>query len=130
VTSEDGSGATVLIVEDNLDNRIIYRTILEHSGFLVIEAEDGVTGVRLARERRPDLVLMDISIPVIDGHEATRILKADPATASIPIVALTAHAMAEDRIRAADAGCDGYLAKPAEPKHVVAEVLRLLASRR
>lgn len=125
--SAEGPGATVLIVEDNLDNRIIYRTILEHSGFSVIEAEDGATGVRLARECGPDLVLMDISIPVIDGYEATRILKADPGTASIPVLALTAHAMAEDRIRAAEAGCDGYLAKPAEPKAVVSEVRRLLA---
>ena len=130
MTSEDGSGATVLIVEDNLDNRIIYRTILEHAGFLVIEAEDGATGVRLVREHRPDLVLMDISIPVIDGYEATRMLKADPSTAAIPIMALTAHAMAEDRLRAAEAGCDAYLAKPAEPNHVVAEVRRLLAERR
>ena len=129
MTSTDRPGATVLIVEDSLDNRIIYRTILEHSGFIVIEAEDGATGVRLARERRPDMVLMDISIPVIDGYEATRILKADPATASIPVLALTAHAMAEDRIRAAEAGCDGYLAKPAEPKEVVSEVRRLLAER-
>lgn len=121
---------TVLIVEDNVDNRTIYRTILEHSGFLVIEAGDGESGVRLTREHHPDLVLMDISIPVIDGYEATRILKADPSTASIPIMALTAHAMAEDRLRAAEAGCDAYLAKPAEPNHVVAEVRRLLAERR
>jgi two-component system, cell cycle response regulator DivK len=85
---------------------------------------------RLARERLPDLVVMDISIPLIDGHEATRILKADPGTASIPVLALTAHAMAEDRVRAAEAGCDGYLAKPAEPKDVVAEIRRLLASGR
>jgi two-component system cell cycle response regulator DivK len=118
---------TVLIVEDNVDNRTIYRTILEHFGFAVLEAADGESGVRMARESRPDLVLMDISIPIIDGHEATRILKADPATASIPVMALTAHAMAEDRIRAAEAGCDGYLSKPAEPNHVVAEVRRLLA---
>ena len=117
----------MLIVEDNVDNRTIYRTILEHFGFAVLEAADGESGVRMARESRPDLVLMDISIPIIDGHEATRILKADPATASIPVMALTAHAMAEDRIRAAEAGCDGYLSKPAEPNHVVAEVRRLLA---
>jgi len=118
---------TVLIVEDNLDNRMIYRTILEHYGYEVLEAGDGETGVRLARERLPDLVLMDISIPIIDGHEATRMLKADPATAHIPVIALTAHAMAEDRVLAAKAGCDAYLAKPAEPKHVAAEVRRLIA---
>lgn len=118
---------TVLIVEDNLDNRMIYRTILEHYGYEVLEAADGEAGVRLARERLPDLVLMDISIPIIDGHEATRMLKADPATAHIPVIALTAHAMAEDRLLAAEAGCDAYLAKPAEPKQVAAEVRRLIS---
>ncbi len=118
---------TVLIVEDNLDNRMIYRTILEHYGYEVLEAADGEAGVRLARERLPDLVLMDISIPIIDGHEATRMLKADPATAHIPVIALTAHAMAEDRLLAAEAGCDADLAKPAEPKQVAAEVRRLIS---
>ncbi len=118
---------TVLIVEDNLDNRMIYRTILEHYGYEVLEAADGEAGVRLARERLPDLVLMDISIPILDGHEATRMLKADPATAHIPVIALTAHAMAEDRLLAAEAGCDAYLAKPAEPKQVAAEVRRLIS---
>ena len=120
-------GPTVLIVEDNLDNRTIYRTILQHFGYVVLEAEDGEAGVRMARERLPDLVLMDISIPIIDGHEATRMLKADPATARIPVIALTAHAMAEDRVLAAEAGCDAYLAKPAEPRRVAAEVGRLIA---
>ena len=118
---------TVLIVEDNTDNRIIYRTILEHSGFSVIEAPDGEAGVRMVRDQRPDLVLMDISIPLIDGLEATRLLKADPATAAIPIIALTAHALTEDRARAIEAGCDAYIAKPAEPKSVVSEVNRILA---
>lgn len=120
-------GTTVLIVEDNLDNRTIYRTILEYHGFRVLLAEDGEQGVRLARTHLPDIVLMDISIPIIDGHEATRILKADRATASIPIIALTAHAQTEDRVLAAEAGCDGYISKPAEPNHVVSEVRRLLA---
>lgn len=117
---------TVLIVEDNEDNRVIYRTFLEHHGYRVLEACDGEAGVRSVREHRPDIVLMDISMPVLDGYEATKILKADPATASIPVVALTAHAMAEDRHRAAEAGCDSYLAKPAEPRQVLAEVRRML----
>lgn len=125
MTSE-GPRATVLIVEDNEDNRIIYRTFLEHHGYVVLEASDGEAGVQSVREHRPDIVLMDISMPVLDGYEATRILKADPATASIPVVALTAHAMAEDRRLAAEAGCDSYLAKPAEPRRVLAEVQRLL----
>ena len=116
----------VLIVEDNLDNRTIYRTILEHFGFHVLEAMDGEHGVRLVRELLPDLVLMDISIPIIDGHEATRMLKSDPATASIPIIALTAHSMEEDRALAAAAGCDAYISKPARPNYVASEVRRLL----
>jgi CheY-like chemotaxis protein len=117
---------TVLLVEDDRDNRAIYRTILEHSGYLVIEAEDGETGVQLARQQRPALVLMDISIPKLDGWAATRILKSDPATAAIPIIALTAHALAEDREKATEAGCDSYLPKPVEPRRVVAEVQRFI----
>lgn len=119
---------TVLLVEDNEDNRTVYRTILEHYGYKVMEARNGEDGVRMAREQRPDLILMDISIPVIDGWEATRILKADPKTNDIPIIALTAHALATDRAKAAEVGCDGYLAKPCEPRRVVAEVERFLGA--
>lgn len=122
-------GATVLIVEDNAQNRVIYRTILEHYGFRVIEAEDGEAGIRTVRDERPDLVLMDISIPLIDGYEATRTLKADPTTSAIPIIALTAHALAEDEARALQAGCDAYISKPAEPRHVAATVQQVLAGR-
>ena len=120
--------ATILLVEDNADNQAIYRTILEHVGFTVIQAWDGEEGVRLARERLPDLIFMDVSIPKIDGLEATRLLKADPSTAAIPVVALTAHAMAEDRARAMEAGCDGYLAKPLEPRRVLEEARRFTSS--
>lgn len=118
----------VLLVEDNEDNRTVYRTILEHFGYRVIEARNGEEGIQLARSERPDLILMDISIPVIDGWEATRILKSDPETATIPIVALTAHALASDRLKAQEVGCDGYLAKPCEPRRVVAEVERLIGA--
>jgi CheY-like chemotaxis protein len=117
---------TVLLVEDNNDNRAIYRTILEFSGYAVIEALDGDSAVVQARASRPDLILMDISIPIMDGWEATRILKADPATSGIPIIALTAHAMDSDRRKAKEVGCDGYLAKPIEPRLVVEEVARFL----
>jgi CheY-like chemotaxis protein len=119
---------TVLIVEDNADNRDIYRTILEFHAFTVLEAEDGADGIAIAQAERPDLILMDISIPIIDGLDATRRLKQDPATAAIPIVALTAHAQREDEMRAMEAGCDSYLAKPVEPHRVVAEVRRLLVT--
>ena len=116
------SKKTVLLVEDNEDNLVIYSTILRHAGFEVIEARDGQAGIETAKERHPGLILMDVSIPIVDGWEATRRLKADPATADIPIIALTAHALASDQLKAAEAGCDGYIAKPAEPRVVAATV--------
>jgi CheY-like chemotaxis protein len=119
--------ATILLVEDNPDNRTIYGTILRHFGYEVAEAETGEDGIRVAREIHPALILMDVAMPGMDGWEATRILKADAETASIPIIALTAHAMSEDRKRAEEVGCDGYLSKPVEPRRVVQEVERLLA---
>jgi CheY-like chemotaxis protein len=121
---------TVLLVEDNEDNLVVYRTILEHVGFRVIEARDGEEGVSRAREHLPDLILMDISIPKMDGWEATQRLKADTNTKQIPIIALTAHALEEDRQKALQAGCDGYLAKPVEPRRVVQEVERFVGPAR
>ena len=121
---------TVLLVEDNEDNLVVYRTILEHVGYAVVEARDGEEGVARARENLPDLILMDISIPKIDGWEATRRLKAADETKAIPIIALTAHALEEDRQKAMQAGCDGYLAKPVEPRRVVQEVERFLGAPR
>jgi CheY-like chemotaxis protein len=117
---------TVLLVEDNEDNRIVYSTILRHFGYRVMEALNGEEGIATARSEKPDLILMDISIPIIDGWEATQVLKHDPETRHIPIIALTAHALASDRERAMQVGCDGYLAKPCEPRAVVAEVQRFL----
>jgi len=117
---------TVLLVEDNEDNLVVYRTILEHVGFKVLEARDGEEGVSRARSELPDIILMDISIPKMDGWEATERLKADGATSAIPIIALTAHALEEDRLKAMKAGCDGYLAKPVEPRRVVQEVERFI----
>src|SRR5438445_6144986 len=116
------SGKTVLLVEDNEDNRIVYSTILKHFGYDVTEALNGEEGIAKARAEKPDLILMDISIPIIDGWEATQVLKHDPATKSIPIIALTAHALASDREKAMEVGCDGYLAKPCEPRAVAAAV--------
>ncbi len=121
-------GKHILLVEDNEDNRIIYSTVLKHVGYEVTEAHDGHQAVDLARSVKPDLILMDISIPGMDGWEATRILRADPATASLPIVALTAHALPDDRERAAQMGFTAYLAKPVEPRAVVAEVEKWLAA--
>ena len=105
---------TVLLVEDNEDNRIVYSTILQHFGYRVMEALNGEEGIAKARAEKPDLILMDISIPIIDGWEATQVLKRDPDTKHIPIIALTAHALASDREKAMEVGCDSYLAKPCE----------------
>jgi len=121
-------GQTLLLVEDNEDNRIIYSTVLRHVGYEVVEALDGLQAISLARSVHPDLILMDISIPGVDGWEATRVLRADPQTREIPIVALTAHALADDRERAQAVGFTSYLAKPVEPRAVVAEVQRWIGT--
>ena len=108
------AGKKVLLVEDAEDNRGLIRALMEDffEEAMLLETGDGESGVALAREYHPDLVLMDLSLPVLDGWEATRRLKADPATAAIPVVALTAHAMEGDEARAREAGCDGYVTKP------------------
>lgn len=117
---------TILLVEDNQDNQEIYRCILAYYGYQVLQAFDGGSGVEIARTHGPDLILMDLTMPVMDGLEATRMLKADPATAAIPIVALTAHTQHEDFAAAAEAGCDAFLSKPVAPHTVAAEVRRIL----
>jgi CheY-like chemotaxis protein len=122
------TGQTLLLVEDNEDNRIIYTTVLRHVGYQVVEAVDGAQAIALARSVVPDLILMDISIPQVDGWEATRILRRDPITKDIPIIALTAHAMTDDREKATALGFTSYLAKPVEPRAVVAEVRRWIGS--
>jgi two-component system, cell cycle response regulator DivK len=104
----------ILVVEDNELNRDMLTRRLERRGFETLVAMDGSQGIDLARESRPDVILMDMSLPVIDGWEAARSLKGSPETAGIPIVALTAHAMAGDRERALEAGCDDYDTKPVE----------------
>jgi two-component system cell cycle response regulator DivK len=118
---------TILLVDDNHDNREIYRMFLQHSGFAVLETVHGEEGVRLAREHVPTLILRDIGMPVMNGWEALRLLRADVGTASIPVVALTAHAFPEDKHRAAEAGFDAYVTKPAMPSCVIELVQRLLA---
>jgi two-component system, cell cycle response regulator DivK len=109
---EKGSGTLVLIVEDNEKNLKLARDVLQFHGFRTIEATTGEEGLALAREHRPDLVLMDIALPGIDGVDATAALKAEPATASIPVVALTASVMQSDRARFEQAGFAGLIAKP------------------
>lgn len=119
--------AKVLLVEDVEDNRGIIRQLARRMQVTLIEAEDGAEGIRLARAEQPDLILMDLSLPVLDGWEATRRLKADPATSKIPVIALTAHAMTGDSERARAAGLDGYVTKPISLGPFRALLERLLA---
>jgi CheY-like chemotaxis protein len=102
----------ILIVEDEPLNMKLFRDLLQVNGYTTFEARNGKQGVEMAREKQPDLILMDIQMPVMDGFEATRILKSDPVTASIPIIALTSAAMAGDREKTIQAGCDGFMSKP------------------
>jgi CheY-like chemotaxis protein len=117
----------VLLVEDYEDAREMYRDYLVFSGFEVDTADNGQEAIEKARTLEPDLILMDLSLPVLDGWEATRRLKADPRTNAIKVVALSAHAMAAEERRASDAGCDGFIAKPCLPQELVEEVSRHLS---
>ncbi|MGD0150048.1 MAG: response regulator [Xanthobacteraceae bacterium] len=118
----------VLLVEDNEMNRDMLSRRLTRRGFEVIFAVDGQQGVDLARTERPDIILMDMSLPVLDGWEATRRVKADDATRSVPVIGLTAHAMSGDRERAIEAGCDDYDTKPVELDRLIGKIERLLST--
>ena len=117
----------ILLVEDNEMNRDMLSRRLERKGFSVIIAIDGQAGINMATSESPDLILMDLSLPVIDGWEATRQIKANPATQSIPVIALTAHAMAGDEQKALEAGCDEYDTKPVDLKRLLAKIDSLLS---
>ena len=117
----------ILLVEDNEMNRDMLSRRLARKGYEVVIAEDGGMGVELAGTVAPDLVLMDMSLPVLDGWEATRRIKADPTTAEIPVIALTAHAMAGDREQALGAGCDDYDTKPIELPRLLEKIVAQLA---
>ena len=121
---------TILLVEDNEMNRDMLSRRLERAGYRVIIAVDGPRGIATARAEQPDLVLMDMSLPEIDGWEATRHLKQDPATRQIPIVALTAHAMVSDREKALQAGCDDYDTKPVDFARLLQKMTSILARER
>ena len=116
----------ILYVEDNEDNVYMLTRRLERAGFEVAVAADGEQGIEMARTERPDLILMDLSLPVLDGWEATRRLKAAEATRNIPIIALSAHAMPGDREKALGAGCDEYDAKPVKLPGLLAKIRALL----
>ncbi len=121
---------TILLVEDNEMNRDMLSRRLERAGYRVILAVDGPRGIAAARAESPDLVLMDMSLPEIDGWEATRHLKQDPATSGIPVIALTAHAMVSDREKALQAGCDDYDTKPIDFARLLQKMTAILARER
>lgn len=114
---------TILIVEDQMEMRAINALFLERHGYRVLAVEDGATGVHSAREQRPDLIIMDLSIPVLDGFRATEQIKRDPRTGHIPVVVLTAHSYGSAGRRAREAGCDAFIAKPCDPQRLLREVV-------
>jgi CheY-like chemotaxis protein len=116
----------ILLVEDNEMNRDMLSRRLERKGYGVVLAVDGSSGIQMAADQAPDLILMDMSLPVLDGWEATKRLKADPATQHIPVIALTAHAMSGDRDRAFEAGCDDYDTKPVDLTRLLGKIEALL----
>ena len=117
----------ILVIDDVEDNRRILRDLLTTGGYEVLEAETGEVGVRMAASERPDLILMDIQLPGVDGYEATRRIKADPTLRSIPLIAVTSYALSGDDVKAYEAGCDDYVTKPFSPRALLAKVREHLA---
>ena len=116
----------ILVVEDQEDNRRIVRDLLTTTDYEVTEAENGEEALASVARQRPDLILMDIQLPVMDGYEATRRIKADPALRSIPVIAVTSYALSGDEEKARAAGCDGYVAKPFSPRQLLAKIREFL----
>jgi two-component system cell cycle response regulator DivK len=116
----------ILIIEDQEDNRAIMRDLLNTAGYRLIEAVDGEEGVKLAQSERPDLILMDVQLPILDGYEATRRIRASVELKSIPIIAVTSYALSGDEAKARAAGCDSYVAKPFSPRELLAKVREFL----
>jgi two-component system, cell cycle response regulator DivK len=121
-TEPQSTPKTVLIVEDQLEIRAIHSAFLQHHGYRVFAVDNGLAGVECARREHPDVILMDISMPGMDGLSATRCLKEDPDTGRIPVVIITAHPYGSVGRRARDAGCDGWLNKPLDPRRLLQEV--------
>ncbi|HXV82184.1 MAG TPA: response regulator [Candidatus Binatia bacterium] len=116
----------VLVVEDQYDNRRILHDLLTNAGYEMIEAVTGEEGVSIAEQQRPDLILMDMQLPVIDGYESTRRIRANPELKSIPIIAVTSYAMSGDDALAYEAGCDAYVTKPFSPRQLLAKIREFL----
>ncbi len=112
----------ILVVEDQEDNRWILRDLLTSSGYELVEAGDGEQALVMAERQRPDLILMDVQIPLIDGYEVTRRLKADPALRDIPIIVVTSYALSGDESKARAAGCNGYVSKPYSTRQLLAKI--------
>lgn len=120
------SGERILYVEDNFENRILVKRVLEVEGYVVLEAEDGPSGMRLATQEIPDLILMDINLPEVDGYEVTSELRQNSSLAHVPIVALTANVLKGDREKSLAAGCDGYIQKPIDVDLLPAQIAAFL----
>jgi two-component system cell cycle response regulator DivK len=117
---------TILVVEDQEDNRQILRDLLGASGYEMLEAENGADALTAVANRRPDLILMDIQLPIMDGYETTRRLKADPNTKSIPVIVVTSYALSGDESKARNSGCDAYVTKPYSPRALLAKIKEFL----
>ena len=117
----------ILVVEDQEDNRQILRDLLGNAGYELTEAENGEEAIAAVDRRRPDLILMDIQLPLVDGYEATRRIRTNPDLKSVPIIAVTSYALAGDEDKALAAGCDGYVTKPYSPRDLLAKVRTYLA---
>jgi two-component system, cell cycle response regulator DivK len=116
----------ILVVEDQEDNRQILRDLLSNAGYDMVEAEDGEQALEAVTRQRPDLILMDIQLPIMDGYEATRRIKADPALKAIPIIVVTSYALSGDEDKARAAGCDDYVAKPFSPRALLVKIREYL----
>lgn len=123
-------GARILYIEDNAENRILVKRVLEAESYAVLEADNGIDGLRVAQEEAPDLILIDINLPEIDGYEVTTRLRQMEALSNVPIVALTANVLKGDRERSLDAGCDGYIQKPIDVDLLPAQIAAFLRQTR
>ena len=117
---------TILVVEDQEDNRQILRDLLDNAGYEMCEAENGEEALSAVAKQRPDLILMDIQLPIMDGYETTRRLKSDPSTNGIPIIVVTSYALSGDENKAREAGCDAYVTKPYSPRALLAKIKEFL----
>jgi len=117
----------ILVVEDQEDNRRILRDLLTSNGYDLVEAENGEQALEMAERRRPDLILMDVQIPLLDGYEVTRRLKADPVLRAIPIIVVTSYALSGDESKARAAGCNGYVSKPYSTRQLLAKIREYVA---